>query len=441
MLVLLIVAAFPAFAAEVPLQPDSPAEIADLPPEAGGSGSEKSAVDPPPRTKTAAEEIAEKAEAQAQQDPLAVRQVTKQIEKERSEAGEATAVVPKKAFHAKLYGSARLLRRLEDNDTVWSDGGSRIGLQGGWSFDKENSIIGSAEYGFNLLNSLDRLYNWSGFASERGDATSLFPRVVYVGLETANNLLIYGKNWSAYYQVAEWTDRLQGTGGGGLGVYNAETDGGPTGTGRADGVLQTRLAIGFLPKRWFKPFKMNFQAQYGEPVPQTESLHYGTAVGASAIAQMRNDFFIGWAVNYAEVKDLESPEARAVNLQGNAQAYLLGLRKFTDDWYVGLGVARLLNHMTTNQGIYFLGWGGEFYAHKRVAEKIWLSAGANFVQPDSDQYAAGAYEVAYGVVGLRYSFRTFSRMLYLNYRFDHGRQQNGDEIPDAFTIGIRWDLP
>ena len=58
-----------------------------------------------------------------------------------------------------------------------------------------------------------------------------------------------GKNWSAYYQVGGWTDRMQGAGGAALGVYNAQTDGGPTGTGRADTTLQTRLTIDFLPER------------------------------------------------------------------------------------------------------------------------------------------------------------------------------------------------
>jgi hypothetical protein len=128
-------------------------------------------------------------------------------------------------------------------------------------------------------------------------------------------------------------------------------------------------------------------------------------------------------------------------LRGDAQAYLLGLRKFSDDWYVAFGGARLVNHETTDQGTYFDGWGWELYAHRRVAEKVWFGGGFNSLQPDADQVQAQDYRVAYGLAELRYTFRTFSRMLFLNYRFERGSLQSGEKIPNTLTVGIRWDFP
>ncbi|WP_237065203.1 porin [Microbulbifer guangxiensis] len=52
-----------------------------------------------------------------------------------------------------------------------------------------------------------------------------------------------GKQWGIYYDVAEWTDWYEISGGLGSGAYSLGTDGGVTGTGRADSALTWR-------KRW-----------------------------------------------------------------------------------------------------------------------------------------------------------------------------------------------
>ncbi len=389
-----------------------------------------------------AEEVAEEVNLQADEDPLAEQQAEKQIKQKQAEETAEPILEPEKALSLSPYASARLrYREVKSESPIWSDGGSRAGLKGRWGYAAQSSVFGLVEYGFDLLDSFDRLFSPGGTSSERGSSGAIFPRLFYLGWETTNNFLTVGKNWSAYYQVAHWTDRMQAAGGSALGVYNADTDGGPTGTGRADTVLQTRFATDFLPQRWFEPFKINLQIQEGRPIPQTESLDYGYAIGASTIVETENNYFVGLAINYADVKDVDSPQALAVSLQGDAQAYLFGLRKFTDDWYVALSVARLLNHETTDQGIYFDGWGSEFYAHRRITEKVWLGGGFNVLQPDADQVQAQAYEIAYGLAELRYTFRRFSRMVFLNYRLERGQLQTGKEIPDVLTLGVRWDFP
>jgi hypothetical protein len=81
------------------------------------------------------------------------------------------------------------------------------------------------------------------------------------------------------------------------------------------------------------------------------------------------------------------------------------------------------------------------YAHRRIAERVWLGGGINVLRPDDDQIAAQDFELAYGLLELRYSFRRFSRMIFVNYRLEGSQLQSGDEVPDLLTVGFRWDFP
>jgi len=251
-----------------------------------------------------------------------------------------------------------------------------------------------------------------------------------------------GKNWSTYYQVSSYTDRFQGTGGSASGTYNAGTDGGLTGTGRADQVIQTRL----LPKRisrflHLKPVNINVQLQHGNSIPQVEDRNYGTAIGLSAQIMTTSDFSAGLAYNFADIPNNQDPDIRAAGIDGDAQALLFGVKWFNDDWYIGTTVARLINHETTDEDIYFYGTGWEVYAQRRIIPKWWVIGGWNWLGPDADQEQAGEYEIKYGVLGIRYSFDEFRRMIYTNIQFSGGSKASGESASNFYTIGVRWDFP
>jgi predicted porin len=375
-------------------------------------------------------EEAIKREQDAEEDPLSQRQI------ERTEGPEALEEEPRKL---ELYGSVRLrYRRVADDDFVFGDGGSRVGIEGNWQAHPKIRLFGRAEAGFNLASRIDALLDPSAQSGNNADA---FLRLLYGGVETPGLYALFGKNWSTYYQVASLTDRLDGAGGSGTQFANAGTDGGATGTGRADDVLQTRFLIDAVPDSWwFKPFRLNFQIQHGQPVPEVSNANYGVAMGASAILQLRNEYTLGIAYNRAWV-DVDA-DLRRSGIDGDEQAFLLGTRWFDDDWYLGLTVSRLVNHATTDEDIYFDGWGGEVYAQYRIYKDLWFTAGWNYLTPDNDQRRAGDYRVNYIVPGLRYTFKGRSgTRFYLNYRLDKGRRADGESNDDVVTIGLRWDLP
>ena len=176
-------------------------------------------------------------------------------------------------------------------------------------------VFGRAEYGLNLLDELDFLIDGKDSAPEGEEGARFFRRLQYVGVEIPGNFLTIGKNWSTYYKVAGFTDRFAGTGGDASGTYNAGTDGGATGTGRADSVLQTRLHFGKLPELFgIKPFNVNFQMQQGESIPLVDGAHYGTAIGLSGVYQLKSSLALGLAYNFAEIRDLDDPESAVSSL-------------------------------------------------------------------------------------------------------------------------------
>ena len=392
---------------------------------------ETPAVEATPEEQAAKKE-AVKREVEASEDPMTQSEVTS------IEAPE-DAVVKKYDFN--LYGNYRLrFRSTGGGDFALSDGGSRVGLDGHYQLFPKLKVFGRAEYGFNLLDELDFLVDGKDSAPEGEEGARFFKRLLYVGVEIPGNFLTYGKSWSTYYKVAGFTDRFAGTGGDASGTYNAGTDGGATGTGRAQAVLQTRLHFGKLPELiGIKPFNVNFQLQQGEPIPLVDGAKYGTAVGLSGVYQLKSSLALGLAYNYAQIKNRDDPDVRKAGLDGDAQAFLVGTRQFGEKWYLGTVVSRLLNHETTDEGTYFNGWGWEVYGQYQLREKLWLTGGWNYLRPDSDRLS-GDYEIKYTVIGLRYSHDGFQNMVYANMMFDEGRQSDGEMRDNVFTIGVRWNL-
>jgi predicted porin len=392
---------------------------------------ETPAVENTPEEEAAKKEAVNR-EAEASEDPMVEQEV------KSMEAPEEAAI---KKYDFSLYGNYRLRFRSSDGgDFALTDGGSRVGADAHYQLFPKFKVFGRAELGFNLLSELNFLIDSKDSGPEGKEGNSFFKRLLYIGFETPGNFLTYGKSWSTYYKVAGFTDRFAGTGGDAAGTYNAGTDGGATGTGRAQGVIQTRLHLGKLPEViGIKPFNLNIQVQRGEPIPLVDGAHYGTAVGLSAIHQIRPNFSLGMAYNIAQINDLDDPDIRKAGLDGDAQAFLLGTRHFGEKWYLGTVVSRLLNQEATDKGIYFDGWGWEVYGQYQLREKIWLTGGWNYLRPDKDRLS-GDYEIKYGVVGLRYSHDGFQNMIYANVKFDDGHLTDGEALGNVFTVGVRWNL-
>lgn len=340
-----------------------------------------------------------------------------------------------------LYGSARINYRFSDIDSFLGDGGSRIGASAQWRIQPKTWVFGRVEAGFNVLDTLDWVFK-PGNRSENTTGDAFFSRLMYAGVETPDLIAAFGKNWSTYYQVSGFTDLFDSTGGSASGTFNAGTDGGPTGTGRADSTLQARFLFDwFSESSKIDPFHLNVQAQHGRLVPGVPGVDYGTAVGLSGIVKTVANAEVGLAYNFAEVPNRDRSDIRAAGISGNAHAILVGVRRFQDNWYLATTIARLNNHETTDQSRYFDGWGWEVYGRHRLFGKLWAVGGWNWLQPDSGEPQAMNYRIKYGVLGLRYALEGFRQLIYFEARLDDSRLEDGSRIGNSYVIGVRWDFP
>lgn len=381
-------------------------------------------------TVTPEKQEARQREAEASEDPLKQRQAEK-VDRPDLWSDEPSGV--------DLYGSVRLRYRKAGGETVFGDGGSRIGLNANWQYRPQSWLHGRVEAGFNVLDAFDRVFS----PGSRGESDSAFitSRLYYAGLETPDLIASFGKIWSTYYQVTGFTDLFDSTGGSASGTYNAQTDGGPTGTGRADSVLQTRVTVDWLPdSRLFKPFDMNVQLQYDRKIPNVAGARYGLALGMSAVFKTKDDTEVGFAYNYADVRDENDPAVAAAGIDGDDHALAIAARRISDRWYLASTVVRLRNHETTDQKRYVDAWGWELYGRYRLFGKFWAVGGWNWLEPDRGQPLAGQYRVKYGVLGLRYSIKEFRQLVYLEARFDKSRNADGTPVGNSAAFGIRWDF-
>lgn len=347
----------------------------------------------------------------------------------------------KEPFKGNIYGSIRLRYRSTDAGSILGDAGSRVGLEGDLRVAQDSWVYARLEAGFNVLDELDQLLSPGGSSGESQAGETLFPRLYSIGIETPVIVASFGKSWSSYYKISNFTDRFDSAGSSAVGTFNANTDGGATGTGRADSVLQTLAYIDFMPEKWkVNPFNLNIQLQSGQPIPGVEGVNYRYAFGMSAVLDSRDDYTLGVAYNRARIDELDNAAVQAAGIEGNAEAILIGARWFDEQRYIGLTFARLLNHETTDLGTYFIGWGSELYARYRLINNYWLVGGYNWLSPDEDQTQAGEFELLYGIVGLRYSIDEFNRLAYAEWRIDSTVSENGENLGNIFTIGIRWDF-
>jgi len=347
----------------------------------------------------------------------------------------------KEPFKGNIYGSIRLRYRSTDVGSIIGDAGSRVGLEGDLRVAQDSWVYARLEAGFNVLDEIDQLLSPGGSSGESQAGETLFPRLYSIGIETPVIVASFGKSWSSYYKISNFTDRFDSAGSSAVGTFNANTDGGATGTGRADSVLQSLAYIDFMPEKWkVNPFNLNIQFQSGQPIPGVEGVDYQYAYGLSAVLDSRKDYTLGVAYNRARIADLDNAAVQASGIKDDAEAILLGARWFDEQRYIGFTVARLLNHETTDEGTYFVGWGSELYARYRLIKSYWLVGGYNWLKPDEDEIQAGEYELLYGIVGLRYSIDEFNRLAYAEWRIDSTITESGENLGNIFTIGIRWDF-
>ncbi|WP_455197042.1 porin [Kaarinaea lacus] len=344
---------------------------------------------------------------------------------------ELPVIPPKKIRPIKLYASLRANISITDDDVEISDGASRIGM---FALKQANGMdyTGHIELGVNLFDNLEGLIN-GDTNTPQGKDVALSLRLLYANLEKGETGSTIGKNWSIYYRAAEVTDRFVVYGAKGTGVYNAGTDGGGSGTGRADNVLQI----------YSERYKLHWglQAQYGTKIPGLdESVHYKWNYGAGIRYSWLSGFSLSTAYNHNTPEKI-TPEMLQRGIEGDGETLIVAANYGINRVYIGFTYTWLKNHVTDNLQQFFDARGWEFYSRYDFRSNIRLVAGYNYLKPEDENYS-GLYNVRDLIIGAQYTFgkRDYSDMVYVEYLNSHGKLADGSPGEDIITIGGRYRL-
>ena len=357
-------------------------------------------------------------------------EVLEQVSEAVTEADPTYEAVRKSKLPFKSYLSMRVNSSNTRDSSDFTDGGTRFGVFSVKRLDQENELIGHVEVGVNLLDSLSHLVTPD---ASGGEDSTLDLRLLYASYGTENAYAVIGKNWSVYHDIAGMTDRLLALGGVASGIYNAGTDGGATGTGRADNALQLRSGEG--------NFQWGLQAQYKNEIPGlNNNVDYNYGLSSSLQWKLISGFSGGAAYNRAYVDEV-TPEMRLRNQNGDSEASIAGVQWEHGNWFFSGTASRSKNHEADVNQQYFDARGYELYGSYIFNPKWHARAAYNDLKPTNNGYRGSLHQQeTYFSLQYLLKQKLVDDIIYIEYKFNHGRRADGRSGKDLLLIGIHFNL-
>lgn len=325
---------------------------------------------------------------------------------------------------AKLYLSIRpqFSNSGEDGKTELRNGGSRAGFFYYHQFTNDMELMLQYEAGVNGEGDT-HFVNLS-------DASDSNRRLSYFALKYMDNSIIVGKYWSAYYDIAGFTDLYMAYGAKSSGAFNAGTDGSLSGTGRAGKMLQVRTKK--------DTYDATLQIQYKHDALRDLNTDYSYTMAGSLIYKGWNDIKLGASIAYGKF-DETTPESEAVGIDGNDLSTILGVSYQKDNYGINAILSYTKNHMSDDQGVYFDGVGTELYMRYDIDDSFRLAGGGNWLFPKDNGYK-GQYSIKNVILSLQYTFgeKTFDDMVYVEVSLPNGKLANGERKDTGIAIGLRY---
>jgi predicted porin len=325
------------------------------------------------------------------------------------------------------YGSLRVASVVNtDGVSDIRNNSSRVGLRGQKALGRGLTAFARLELGVNLVNNDRTILETGEPGAPIGQGSqAFFSRLGFVGITTPAGSVSWGKQWSPYYDVAEFTDQFQLFSGLASGAFGAGTDGGLAGTGRAERAVQYRERFGLVA--------VALQVQNRATSPNDRS--WLDTWGGSVVVGQREGF--GAGATYNAVRDgVADPNPNQA--QEGDEAALFGARYRKGGWYGAVTFSVLTQHEIDDLGRRYDGKGFEVALVRDLTDKVWLELGYNNLQPDSDH--PGDFRLRFGVTNVVYQFGEASRV-FAGVKFDGGRASDGTARPAAiFAGGLRYNF-
>ncbi|RHW74991.1 porin [Colwellia sp. RSH04] len=214
-----------------------------------------------------------------------------------------------------LYNNGKSTFDLEGNLSIYylrnkdfeevNDGFSRFYFDFSHKMKDDWQAIAKIEWGIQLSNTDDKIIvNHNGLTSTGPATDNLWLRQGYVGFNHDNyGQLTLGKQWGVSYDVGGVTDWFEIFGAEASGTYNFGTDGGFSGSGRAEQALQYRYNfqnVSFGAQYLASEDELHTTGENGEELSAV--LNFSNSFGFSVIYQAPYDIGLGLAYNKAKIK-------------------------------------------------------------------------------------------------------------------------------------------
>lgn len=291
----------------------------------------------------------------------------------------------------------------------------RIGLKGQWAIDEleDYYVFSTAELGLHLTQRDDMIHISSDPGAGYGKVnTALFARQGYIGIGSPYGQFSIGKQWGVHYTLAGAIDNMYIFGGDAIGVYNAGTDGGISGTGRADQAAKYELFKG--------NFYFGLQAQFRN-ISENDK-YFADAFSTAAYYNIPDIIKLG--ISYSKVLDgIREPLPNQPTIDDEMLAFLLDHQ--AENFHFGIMGMVFNNHEKSNDGIFFKGWGVEYNIKYNFGKnKRWAFVNnSSFMMPNDDQ-------------GLKYRLNTYSfelarrfsenAVIIAGFKYDNSTLNNGE---------------
>jgi len=327
---------------------------------------------------------------------------------------------------AKLYLSIRpqLANSGEDGEIELLNGGSKGGFFYYHQFDNDLGLIFHYEAGVNLQDDVSFI--------NVSDASDTNRRLSYFDLKYMDYSFILGKYWSAYYDIASFTDQYMAFGGQASGAFSGGPHGSPSGTGRADKMIQVRTKQ--------DSYDATFQVQLKHSALRDWNTDYSYTMAGSMIYRGWEDIKLGASISYGKF-DKETSEMKVAGIDGDDWSSVVGFTYKKDDFSGHAVLSYMQNHTSDDQGFYFDSAGAELYMRYDIDESFRVAGGGNWLFPKDNDYD-GQYSIKNVILSLQYTFgeKTFDDLVYLEVSLPNGKLANGDSKDARIAIGLRYLL-
>jgi predicted porin len=350
-------------------------------------------------------------------------------------AEETPTVLQRLAQRVDVYGRFDGHLAVTRDDARVANNSSRLGVKAEQDVAGGLSVIAQGEWRISVGKG-DTTYNVTenpdtGLGQlQTASSPALTTRLGYVGLRHPEyGSLTLGKQWGVYYDVSLWTDQFVVFGAHGSSTYNAGTDGGQTGEGRANDAIAYRVGHG--------PVKLGVQAQFiPERSPVLDSLSGSLVVALGA----------GLKVGVAYSRAFLELGSNVVGYGGgDAQAFTAGISFEASGWKLAALDTWTRDHeFVTSNGVTvaYDTLGAELFLSRSFRDLLMLYGGFDFAIPRhlDAEFVDPDYSTRDVLGGARWLFDAKAgSFAYLEARTGRTRDTAGVRADDAVMLGIRFN--